>query len=675
MASVLGTLRVILGGDNSGLDKSVKDSQSRLTSFGAAAGLAMAAVVAATVSAGAALGVMGKHAIDNADQVNKLSQSAGLSVQEFSKLKYAADLADVSTETLGKSMGKLSKAMASAASDGAGPAAQAFNAMGVAVKNQDGTLRSSSEVLADIATKFAGYRDGAAKTALAMEIFGKSGAAMIPLLNGGRDALKESADEAERFGVVLDKETTQAAENFNDNLTRMSRAKDGIVLQITARMLPALESLSALFVQGAKDTDLIKTASDFLTGALKFLTSEVALTTVQFTNAGRELKAFWAFMNADSISGTVAAWKQWGVVVQENEARLQSVKQGIADTFAGVASTNFASRFDDMATSLANAGKGMKALKDEAAKTEAPLVAAADATKNALQAFLDSQAKRTAAQAADAATVGKSVGEQARLRIEYEAQAIAMSKNIALTPLLLQQIAATGDAAALAAMKLQGAQLGQDVMNPAEKFQQQMDYTRQLLDAGVISLDTFGARQQQIAEQAGATWDIAGASMAGSFADISSAFSKESGAMATAAKVFGVIQGTISMFTGAAKALELPFPANIAAVAAVLAKGASLVASIKSQSVPTGMMTGGAMTVRGGGGPDSTPVQIMASPGEQIDVWRPDQGGGADPRRGAGGGTYNVAVPLVASRDWVREVFAALNEGMADGHRLNVVPV
>src|SRR4051812_40496874 len=97
------------------------------------------------------------------------------------------------------------------------------------------------------------------------------------------------------------------------------------------------------------------------------------------------------------------------------------------------------------------------------------------------------------------------------------------------------------------------------------------------------------------------------------------------------------------MYTGAAQALTLTFPANIAAVAAVLAKGAMLIASIKSQSIPTGYMTGGSFKVGGSGGPDSVPVQFMASPGEQVDVWRPDQGRGLDPRRG-GGNAASVVV-------------------------------
>ncbi|MBV5268981.1 MAG: hypothetical protein JZU55_02520 [Afipia sp.] len=319
--------------------------------------------------------------------------------------------------------------------------------------------------------------------------------------------------------------------------------------------------------------------------------------------------------------------------------------------------------------------KEVQAIAGEWGKVAAPIIASENATKNALVAFLDSQAKRTAGQAAEAATIGKSVGEQAKLRIEYEAQAIALTKNIALTPALTAQITAAGDAAAMAAMKVAGANAAVQAQNPAQQFQAQMTQLQQLYDAGVISLETFGARQQQIAEQAGATWQQASASIAGSFATISGSFGKESSAMATAAKVFGVIQGTISMFTGAAKALELPFPANIAAVAAVLAKGASLVASIKSQSVPTGYATGGFVSGPGTGTSDSIPA--MLSDGEFVmnaaatsqnrpELEAMNSGRSVAPTRSI------TLQGFMWGRDQMTQLFEFLNEGMRDGHKLDL---
>lgn len=675
--SVIGALKVVLGGDNSGLDKSLRESQGALAAFSSKAALGLAAVAAAAAGAAVALGVKIKSSIDAADKLNKLSQSSGMSTEEFSKLAYAGELADVPVDALGKSVGKLSKALVSAATDAAGPAAQAFGAMGVAVKNQDGTLRSSSDVLKDLAEKFSGYRDGAEKTSLAIQLFGKAGAAMIPLLNGGRDGLEEAGAEAQKFGLVLDKKTTMAAEAFNDNLKRMDSIKQGLVMTLTARMLPSFERLSEVMLEGSKNTALLNSISDALAGVLK------SVVTVGIT-----LITTWQQVFA-TISGVREAFSQLtGGNFQAAFDKMASTVAGTGAAFSGLKQTVSTLWSDMPVFSWESEALGIKQLTREVGEyakawtlTAAPIVNGTEVSRNALQKFLDTQAKSTAAQNAQADSIGKTIGMQAQLKVAYEADAIAKTNNIVITEAMRAKIAEVGDAAALAAMKVAGANATVAAQNPAQQFQAQMDQLRQLYDAGVISLETYGARQQQIAEQAGATWEIAGASIAGSFAAISSAFGKESSAMATAAKVFGIIQGTISMFTGAAKALELPFPANLAAMAAVLAKGASLVASIKSTAVPSaGLAMGGAFRVPGGvGGGDKVPFSAMLEPGELVEVSsnRPggyQSGGGDRGGRAQSGGTTLVYLDA-ALQPLAAALFPHFNEAMRNGHELKLAKI
>jgi hypothetical protein len=665
--SVIGKLRVILGGDTTGLDKSLAESQSKIASFGSKVALGFAAAAAAAAAAGVAVASQVHSAIEAADQLNKMSQSTGMSTEELSKLKYAADLSDVSTETLGKSVGKLSKAMASAAVDGAGEMARAFSAMGVSIKNGDGTLRDSSDVLKDVADKFSLYRDGAEKTNLAMQLFGKTGASLIPLLNQGRDGLEEAGKEAEQFGLVLDKKTTMAAEAFNDNLKRMDMIKQGIVMTMTARMLPAFEQFSEILLETRKNTELMNSVADGLSTAMK------SLVTVGVSLVATWQQIFATAANLKTAFGQLASG--------EFAAALETMKGSAAATgqaFDGLKQTLSTLWSADVPTfDWSSQALGVKQLNREVMEysknllnLRAPVVGAANAGAEAIQKYLDSQAKATAARAAEADSIGKTVGEQEKLKVAYQATAIAKNNDFTITTALAQKISDAGDAAALAAMKVAGAQAAVQAMNPAQQFEAQMTQLNQLYQAGVITLETYQARQQQVAEAAQATWGQASASIAGSFATISAAFGKESKGMAKAAQVFGAIQATISMFTGAAKALELPFPANLAAMAAVLAKGATLVAQIKSQQVPTGFMTGGSFMVGGSGGPDTQRVSFMASPGEQVDVWRPGERG-ADPR---GGASRNVtlSVPFVTTREALRQVIDGLNDMSADGYQIRI---
>src|SRR5690606_12032417 len=113
----------------------------------------------------------------------------------LSALKVQAALSDISIESLETSLKKFNKTIAEAAG-GSKLQADSFKAIGIALKDSNGNLKSTEVLLGDVADKFAGYQDGAAKTALAMNLFGRAGADMIVQLNGGRKAMAEAAQEA-----------------------------------------------------------------------------------------------------------------------------------------------------------------------------------------------------------------------------------------------------------------------------------------------------------------------------------------------------------------------------------------------------------------------------------------------------------------------------------------------
>ena len=212
----------------------------------------------------------------------------------------------------------------------------------------------------------------------------------------------------------------------------------------------------------------------------------------------------------------------------------------------------------------------------------------------------------------------------------------------------------------------------EEMLLPWQKFNNELDRNRQLYEAGAISAETFAAANRKVTEQAGADWGTAGASIAGSIKQIGDAFGKESRSMAMVAKVAGIVQATISMFTGAAKALELPFPANLAAMAQVIATGAGIVAQIKSVQVPA-MQTGGSFTVPGSGGPDSKRMMVDVSPGEQVDFWKPGDGT-SDPRGGARSTPVEMSVSFgdFVSREFGARLIERINELTSDGYRLKV---
>lgn len=246
-SAVIGSLRVNLGLDTAAFSNGLKNAQSGLKRF---ASMAKVGLMAAAAAAGA-MSLAVKGTVNAADDMSKAAQKIGIPIEELSRLKYAADLSDVSFEQLQTSVGKLSRNMAEALEKPTGAAAKAFGNLNIAVANSDGTLRSSSEVMKDIADRFAAMPDGAAKTAAAMELMGRAGAGMIPMLNGGAAALGAAMTEADKFGQVFTAEMGANAEAFNDNLTRLQGAFGMLTAKLATALLPQLKAFTDWLVANA----------------------------------------------------------------------------------------------------------------------------------------------------------------------------------------------------------------------------------------------------------------------------------------------------------------------------------------------------------------------------------------------------------------------------------------
>jgi lambda family phage tail tape measure protein len=219
------------------------DLESAKGKFSALAGVM--AGLGVTLSAGAFAAWI-KSTIDAADEMGKMSQKVGVSVEALSELKYAGDLADVSLDQLGMGLKQLSKNMRDA-SLGGKEQIRSFNDLGVEIKNTDGTLRSTDDVFRDVAEKFSTMEDGAEKTALSMRMFGRSGADLIPLLNSGKSGLKDMATEARALGAVFTGEAAKGAEQFNDNLTTIKTSFAGFAIGIVNNgIMPLMDFIKSL---------------------------------------------------------------------------------------------------------------------------------------------------------------------------------------------------------------------------------------------------------------------------------------------------------------------------------------------------------------------------------------------------------------------------------------------
>ena len=284
----------------------------------------------AGAAAGVVLGKMVNTAIKNADEMTKMSQSVGVSVETLSAMAHAADLSGVSLETLAKAF-KITAQRAAETAAGTGEAKEAYKALGISVTDAAGSLKDSDELLLEIADKFEVMENGAGKTALAIDLFGRSGADLIPMLNQGRAGLEAMTDEAARLGLVIDTETGQSAERFRDNLTRLKGVKVGLVNTITQAVLPTLEAYTDSMVESAKETDSMAQAGEFAATSLKLLLTAGTLVKVAFDAVGSTIggmgAVLWEFVNGNWKN----AWDLAGDVVGDFKGDLTDAADDIGN--------------------------------------------------------------------------------------------------------------------------------------------------------------------------------------------------------------------------------------------------------------------------------------------------------------------------------------------------------
>jgi lambda family phage tail tape measure protein len=218
-----------LGNSMQGVQGKVKNLQTAVGGLtGALKGLAAGLVVGAFTA-------FVKQGIDAADAMGKAATRTGVAAQALLGMQNAAALADVSNEQLIKGLTKLNVNLVAAA-EGNDELNKRFEQLGITIKAQDGTLKSTEQIFREISDRFADMPDGAQKAAAAVSLFGKSGVELITLLNSGAASFDE-------FNYKLSDEFAARSEYFNDSITKMGFKTQGFQMQLMDAMLPALQSI------------------------------------------------------------------------------------------------------------------------------------------------------------------------------------------------------------------------------------------------------------------------------------------------------------------------------------------------------------------------------------------------------------------------------------------------
>jgi len=227
------------------MQQSVSGLRGQLSTLTAISGAQLFGQIASAASqAVRSLISFGQSQAQVIDDTSKLAARLGMTYGELAGLSLAGDLAGVSMETIGAAVTKADVAFVRAA-EGSKTAADAFASIGLSIDNLQGM--TAAERFDAIVDAIAALPTEAQRAEAAVQLFGRSGAQLLPLFAGGAEGIAAARAEAERFGLSLSNMQGQNVEAMNDAFTRAQQAVAGVVQQVVAYLAPAIDSVTTAF--------------------------------------------------------------------------------------------------------------------------------------------------------------------------------------------------------------------------------------------------------------------------------------------------------------------------------------------------------------------------------------------------------------------------------------------
>lgn len=201
---------------------------------------AVGAALTGVLSAGAfAAGV--SNAIKFAASLDDMAERTGASVESLSALAKVAKIGGHDLSLVETGAIRLSKALAGADDEAKG-AGHALEVLGLRAEDLQGL--DTADALQKVAIAMGQFRDGSGKTALAMDLFGRSGAQLLPLL-------KDLAEAGELNGKIT-AEQAAMAEHFEKSMHRLSSEAGVLAKTVAMEVLPGLTRLADQMNEGIR---------------------------------------------------------------------------------------------------------------------------------------------------------------------------------------------------------------------------------------------------------------------------------------------------------------------------------------------------------------------------------------------------------------------------------------
>jgi hypothetical protein len=330
------------------------------------------------------------------DEFDKMSKRTGIAVEELSRLGFAAEQSGTDINSLEGGLRKMSKLMLDA-DRGLSTATKTMEALGITTKELSG--KSQTERFGIFADAIKDIKDPALKTALAMEVFGRGGTALIPMINEGAAGMRALAEESDALGATVTKTQSILGADLTDAFNRVKVSGEGFLRTLAEGLAPAV----------IKTADAIA----YAVSGLRAFAPVIVFIGTAVTVAAVAMKAItaatWLYTKAKVVAMSLSGPKGWAILAG-------SVLVAAAATVA------ITKAMDNSAAAIVKAESAVDG------ETAALSAAAAEAAK--LAAATDAADKKTEALRKTMAAMETPTQRVARSVAEFQAALVAADTGI-----------------------------------------------------------------------------------------------------------------------------------------------------------------------------------------------------------------------------------------------------
>ncbi|PIY28404.1 MAG: hypothetical protein COZ09_10165 [Comamonadaceae bacterium CG_4_10_14_3_um_filter_60_42] len=661
-------LKVIIDADTKGLDRGLSKTQASIATFAKAGAAGLVAV-------GTAMAALTKRSLDQIDTLAKQARSLGLTTAAFQRMTLVAGEAGVEAGNLSSMLGLMQRNI-SELEKGTKAQSDAFGKLGISITDLQGL--SPDEQFARIAEALDGVDNATQKTAIAMDIFGRSGRAAINMISDYSQKSQEAALFQERFGIAVTQGVSDNVERANDAVGRLGQVFVGLGNTMAGAVAPGIERVATslvgfvgqvagfrveleqffgtleaaraslgedLFARLLGDPTAIREHAD----AIDDVAAQVEVLNVAANTGGSLIREYADRLGsigeigaedvmrqiADAADNAAERFREGSITADEFRTELQGIIDraiGVTEAFASIDDSSFsvaAAGISNLATLVADlAGKAQVARMEMGALLQDTGTGLSPDDPNLLPPNPNAPTESLRPQLPSVnsdfgASAGLGGGGGARPQSAIEARLQALMQGL-MTEREIIEAWRVESLELLMSAREQELLTEQDFMEQRERLEQEHQERLQ----GIREIGSESALQ----------------TIVGTGAQILNSMGQTNKKALKVAKVFGIAQALISTYQGAAEALKLPYPTNLFAAAKVLATGFGFVNSIKSVNENSGASGKGAA---GGAGAAQSSI---------VDTQRVD---------------INIIGGTDRDRTVAQEVISALNRAQRDGFRLD----